>query len=52
MEAAADWFAEQLDVGEGAAARAYLKERGIGEATRRKFGFGLAPDNRGKLKAR
>jgi DNA primase len=51
MAAAAAWFAEQLDGVEGAAARDYLKERGISEATRRKFGFGLAPDSRGKLKA-
>ena len=50
MEAAASWFAEQLDVAESAAARDYLKERGISEATRRKFGFGLAPDSRGRLK--
>ena len=50
MEAAAAWFVEQLDGVEGGAARAYLTERGIGEATRRKFGFGLAPDSRGKLK--
>ena len=34
-----------------AAARAYLKQRGISDATRRKFGFGFAPDSRGKLKA-
>jgi len=51
MEAAASWFAEQLDGVEGGAARAYLEQRGIGEATRRRFGFGLAPDSRGKLKA-
>ncbi len=51
MEAAAAWFVEQLDGVEGGAARAYLAERGIGEATRRKFGFGLAPDSRGRLKA-
>jgi DNA primase len=50
MEAAAAWFAEQLDVGEGGAARDYLKQRGIGGETKRKFGFGLAPDSRGKLK--
>ncbi|HKR25611.1 MAG TPA: DNA primase, partial [Allosphingosinicella sp.] len=50
MEAAAAWFSEQLDVGEGGAARDYLKGRGISEATRRRFGFGLAPDSRGKLK--
>jgi len=51
MEAAAAWFVEQLDGVEGGAARAYPAERGIGEATRRKFGFGLAPDSRGRLKA-
>ena len=50
MEAAQRWFAEQLDGVEGGAARAYLKERGISDATRRKFGFGYAPDSRGKLK--
>jgi DNA primase len=51
MAAAQAWFAEQLDGVEGGAARAYLKERGISEATKRKFGFGFAPDARGKLKA-
>jgi DNA primase len=51
MEAAAAWFSEQLEGVEGGAARAYLKERRISEATRRKFGFGLAPDSRGRLKA-
>jgi DNA primase len=51
MEAAAAWFAEQLDIAEGAAARDYLKERGIAEETRRRFRFGLAPDSRGRLKA-
>jgi DNA primase len=50
MDAAQRWFAEALDGIEGAAARAYLKERGISEATRKKFGFGFAPDSRGKLK--
>jgi DNA primase len=51
MEAAAAWFTEQLDGLEGGPARDYLKQRGISEATRRKFGFGFAPDSRGKLKA-
>ena len=51
MESAAAWFTEQLDGIEGHAARAYLAERGVGEATRRKFGFGFAPVARGKLKA-
>ena len=51
MEAAAAWFAEQLDGVEGAAARDYLRaSAGIGEETRRRFGFGFAPDSRGKLK--
>ncbi|HXG80225.1 MAG TPA: DNA primase, partial [Sphingomicrobium sp.] len=50
MEAAARWFVEQLEGVDGGAARAYLKERGISEATRRKFGFGFAPDARGKLR--
>jgi DNA primase len=51
MEAAARWFNEQLGGVEGAAARDYLQQRGIDEATRRKFGFGFAPDARGRLKS-
>lgn len=51
MAAAQRWFVEQLEGVDGGAARAYLKERGITEATRQKFGFGFAPDSRGKLKA-
>ena len=50
MSAAERWFREQLDGVEGGAARKYLEQRGISEATRRKFGFGFAPDSRGKLK--
>jgi DNA primase len=50
MEAAAAWFIEQLDGLEGGPAREYLKKRRITEATRRKFGFGYAPDSRGKLR--
>ncbi|MGZ8312848.1 MAG: DNA primase [Allosphingosinicella sp.] len=50
-EAAARWFTEQLGGIEGGAARDYLKGRGIGEATLTRFGFGFAPDSRGKLKA-
>ena len=49
-EAAAAWFIEQLEGLEGGAARDYLQQRGISDATRRKFGFGYAPDSRGKLK--
>jgi DNA primase len=48
--AAADWFTAQLDGIDGAAARAYLVKRGISDATRRAFGFGLAPDSRNRLK--
>jgi DNA primase len=51
MEAAQRWFEEQLGGLEGAEARAYLGKRGITESTRRKFGFGYAPDSRGKLRA-
>ena len=51
MEAAARWFAEQLGGVEGGPARDYLEQRGIDEATRRKFGFGFAPDARGRLKS-
>ncbi len=51
MEAARLWFEEALGGLEGAEARAYLEKRGISDATRRKFGFGFAPDSRGKLKA-
>ena len=50
MTAAQAWFVEQLAEIEGAAARAYLDKRGISPATRKKFGFGFAPDTRGKLK--
>ena len=48
--AAQAWFEEQLGGLEGAAARAYLAKRGITDATRQRFGFGFAPDSRGKLK--
>ena len=50
MEAAQRFFEEQLAGIEGGEARAYLQERGISEETRRRFGFGYAPDARGKLK--
>ncbi|HYW17572.1 MAG TPA: DNA primase [Allosphingosinicella sp.] len=50
MEAAQHWFEGQLGGLEGADARAYLEKRGISEATRRRFGFGYAPDSRGKLR--
>lgn len=49
VEAAADWYVEQLHSNAGAEARAYLEERGIADATQRAFGLGFAPDDRGKL---
>ncbi|MFM8552003.1 MAG: DNA primase [Nitrospiraceae bacterium] len=43
-EAAQAWFARNLHEGEGgAAARAYLDERGMAQATLQTFGFGYAP---------
>ena len=50
VQAAADWFTQQLDSTNGAGARDYLARRGISDATRRAFGFGFAPDSRGALK--
>ncbi|MBL9066599.1 MAG: DNA primase [Sphingopyxis sp.] len=49
-QAAADWFTQQLGSSNGAPARDYLAKRGISEATRKAFGFGLAPDSRSALK--
>lgn len=50
VQAAADWFAQQLGSSNGAPARDYLAKRGISEGTRKAFGFGLAPDSRSALK--
>lgn len=50
MAAAQDWFVTQFNGIEGTAAREYLKNRGISEGTIREFGFGFAPDSRGRLK--
>jgi DNA primase len=44
------WFAEQLQGIEGGKARDYLKRRGIDSATVARFGIGLAPDSRTRLK--
>jgi DNA primase len=51
MTAAQDWFVERLGGIEGAEARAYLKKRGLSDATIKAFGLGFAPDARGKLKS-
>jgi DNA primase len=50
MAACQKWFAEQLAGIEGAEAREYLKKRGIDDSTVARFGIGLAPDGRTKLK--
>ncbi|GAA0481673.1 DNA primase [Parasphingorhabdus litoris] len=50
MAAAQDWFVTQFNGIEGMAAREYLKNRGISEKIIREFGFGFAPDSRGRLK--
>ena len=51
MAAAADWFTAQLGGLDGADARALLERRGVSDKTRAAFGFGYAPDSRGKLRA-
>jgi len=50
MAAAQDWFVTQFNGIEGTPARDYLKNRGISEKTIKEFGFGFAPDSRGRLK--
>jgi DNA primase len=50
MAACQKWFADQLQGIGGAAARDYLKARGIGAETVARFGIGLAPDSRNALK--
>ena len=44
------WFAGQLQGIEGSAAREYLARRGIDSETVRRFGIGLAPEGRSRLK--
>lgn len=51
MQAAADWFIEQMQGVEGAEARAYVTRRSLKTATLKAFGIGYAPDSKGKLKA-
>jgi DNA primase len=51
MAACQKWFAEQLAGIEGAEARDYLKKRGIAPAAVARFGIGLAPEGRNKLKS-
>ncbi|CAM3185301.1 DNA primase [Sphingomonas antarctica] len=51
MAAAEAWFIEQLNGVEGGEARAYLKTRNISPELAAKFGIGLAPDSRGRLRS-
>jgi len=51
MQAAADWFIAQLGGLDGADARALLERRGVSAKTQAAFGFGYAPDSRGRLRA-
>lgn len=50
MASCQKWFAEQLGGIEGAEARDYLKKRGIDPKAVERFGIGLAPEGRNKLK--
>jgi DNA primase len=51
-EAATQWFEEQLRSGEGAAARAYLAQRGLEEKGIARFRIGYAPDSFHALRER
>lgn len=50
MQAAADWFEQQLGDLDGSDALKLLAKRGVNDKTRRDFGLGFAPDSRGKLR--
>ena len=50
MASAQKWFAEQLGGIDGGEARRYLAQRGIDAATIARFGLGLAPQGRNRLK--
>ena len=50
MEAACRFFESELRGPRGAAARSYLEERGIDEATTARFRLGYAPDSRTALR--
>jgi DNA primase len=51
VEAACKWFEAKLKAPEGRAALAYLRGRGLSDATIRSFRLGYAPDGRGQLQA-
>ncbi len=50
VEAAARWFAAQLQGGGGLQARGYLERRGVSAETAARFRLGLAPDQRTALR--
>ncbi len=50
MELAADFFEEQLQTGQGSAARGYLSDRGLSAKTQQTFRLGYAPADRRALK--
>ncbi|KHJ55434.1 DNA primase [Aureimonas altamirensis] len=47
---ARDFFRQALQESDGAKARAYLRDRGIGSAAQAAFSIGYAPDGRSRLK--
>jgi DNA primase len=51
MASAQKWFADALQGIDGGEARRYLAQRGIDAGTVARFGLGLAPQGRNKLKA-
>ncbi|GAA4643872.1 hypothetical protein GCM10023115_18320 [Pontixanthobacter gangjinensis] len=50
MQAAQDWFAQNLQGNGGSGARDYLKTRGFDAHTVSRFGFGFAPSERQAMK--
>lgn len=50
MALAAQFFEQQLQLQAGAAARAYLRDRGLSGEVQRTFGLGYAPSSRSALK--
>jgi DNA primase len=50
LAVARDYFRQALQESDGAKARAYLRDRGIGSAAQAAFSIGYAPDSRSRLK--